>query len=767
MKWLSILFAITFLPLLSQAQGENNIWTFASYPTGNNTVLNFNAGSPFFSTIPSAFDLMGYGATVCSPNGTLRFYVRLSNYNSLAPAVMNIYLPSGIPVTGSNLTCSVDNEWCMPVVIPHPTNPDQYYIFYGYNKGLLYSLLDMSLNNGNGGIVNGHKDVVISPYGTVVSQKMTAIKACSGVWLVIRSRIANEYYSFIVDRNGLHPEKVISTIGNFSLQDYNQIAFGYLKASPTGNNIAISNWKGIELYDFEKCSGKLKNAKVLEMTGNSEINSYTLANHERYNGICFSPDGTKLYASQNYRSQSITTGLSAGKLFQYDLSLVSTPAIIASKTLIITNPPSMMENGLTCSLVAPNPLGEIKQGSDGKLYVDNGSYTCLNPSNIPVGFNPGPAFHVISLPNISGLACQPQLNNNILNDYLGNMGGSFFGSALGGTSFLPQDIVVSTNTVDTIQGNVYNYTVCFSDSLVLVADTNGSCHQWDNSLSDIKRTVFHTGTYHVSYFKDCNYATDTFYVKMVHTPTVETHESCPGMHMGIAIASIETNTSTLNYIWRAEDGSILKSFTGNDGDTLRGLDPGNYLLQITTSTGCDTTIHFEILPLPKPEVIASPADTMIRYGDSILLHAEGALLYTWWPTSSLDTASKADPISRPLKPVLLYVVGINEYGCMDTTEVNINIDFTMPDFAPNAFSPNGDGINDVFNISNITYQKVVQFKVFNRYGQMIFSTLDGHKGWNGTQNGRDCDMGSYYYLIELDYPNGLRKLYKGDINLIR
>jgi gliding motility-associated-like protein len=768
MKWFSFLYAMMFLPLLSQAQGENNIWTFASYPTGNNTVLAFNASSPFFSTIPSAFDNMGYGATVCSPNGNLRFYVRLANYYSYGQVIMNIYLPNGMAVPNSNLRCSVDNEWSMPVVIPHPANSNQYYIFYAYSKGLLYSLLDMSLNNGAGGIINGQKDVVISPYGSIVSQKMTAVKACMGVWLVIRSRLENEYYSFLVDKNGIHFEKIVSNIGNFSMYNYNQIAFGYLKASLDGSKLAISTWGGVELYDFERCSGKVKNARIIEATGNEEINSLILSNHYRFDGICFSPDGNRLYATQNHRSQLIPIGISQGELYQYDLTQPTTASIITSKVLILTNQSSMMENGLTCSLIVPNPLGEIKQGNDGKLYVDNGSYTCLSPTNIPSGFNPGPAFHVINQPDQLGLSCQPQLNNKVVNEYLGNMGGSFFGGALDRTSYLPQDIVVSNTEIDTIQGNIYSFFACYKDSTALSADTSGSCYQWDNNSTERTRTVFGSGTYSVGYFKDCSYRIDTFHVELIHLPNIETSESCLGMHMGKALATVDTtNSSVLSYVWRMDDGSILRSFTGSYGDTIKGLDPEHYKLQITSTGGCDTTLPFEILSLTKPEVIVTPIDTIVRYGDSIQLHAEGAVLYTWWPTSSLDTASKADPISRPLQPVLLSVVGINEYGCMDTAEANINIDFTMPDFVPNAFSPNGDGINDVFNITNITYQKIIQFKIFNRYGQLIFSTLDGYKGWDGRQNGKNCDIGTYYYLIELDYPNGTRKTYKGDVFLLR
>ncbi len=127
--------------------------------------------------------------------------------------------------------------------------------------------------------------------------------------------------------------------------------------------------------------------------------------------------------------------------------------------------------------------------------------------------------------------------------------------------------------------------------------------------------------------------------------------------------------------------------------------------------------------------------------------------FTWTPSGLLDSAISATPFARPLEPTNFYVLGIDGNGCTDTGMVRIRIDYTMPDFVPNAFSPNGDGLNDEFIISNLTYQKIKQFRVFNRYGQLVFSTTDPKKGWNGTFNNKPCDPGTYYYLIQLEYPD--------------
>ena len=381
--------------------------------------------------------------------------------------------------------------------------------------------------------------------------------------------------------------------------------------------------------------------------------------------------------------------------------------------------------------------------------------------------NPGAAFHVINNPNFSGLACNPQLNAIVVNGFQNGLQKTFFHSNLGGSG-LPQNIVVAPPAPDTVFGSTFAPLSCFADSLTLIADEHGSCYHWDNDSMETQRTVRKSGTYYVSYFMNCNYTTDTYHVKFINLPILFASPSCPGMHRGNTIAFTgNTDANPLYFIWRQADGSIIRQYTGSGGDTAKGLDSGAYSVQISSQYGCDTTLTFSISNLVQPAVIALPSDTTIRYGDSIMLTATGALFYAWSPSGSLDSANKSSPIARPLKPTIYEVIGIGANGCEDTAYVKVELDYTMPDFVPNAFSPNGDGLNDMFRISGITYQKVAAFRIFNRFGQEIFSTTDGQQGWDGTQNGKPCDIGTYYYFIQLDYPDGKRKVYKGDVLLLR
>lgn len=86
---------------------------------------------------------------------------------------------------------------------------------------------------------------------------------------------------------------------------------------------------------------------------------------------------------------------------------------------------------------------------------------------------------------------------------------------------------------------------------------------------------------------------------------------------------------------------------------------------------------------------------------------------------------------------------------------------------PNVFSPNGDGQNDYFKINNITDEQLVDFKVFNRLGKILFRTDDPLRGWDGNHKEVQQEVGVYGYMIRIAYPDGYIETYKGTVMLLR
>jgi len=86
---------------------------------------------------------------------------------------------------------------------------------------------------------------------------------------------------------------------------------------------------------------------------------------------------------------------------------------------------------------------------------------------------------------------------------------------------------------------------------------------------------------------------------------------------------------------------------------------------------------------------------------------------------------------------------------------------------PNAFTPNNDGKNDVFKIRNFSSQRLLEFKIFNRWGTILFHTQDPKSGWDGTFKNTPQPMGVYGYVIRIAYSDNVVETYKGTITLIR
>jgi gliding motility-associated-like protein len=87
-------------------------------------------------------------------------------------------------------------------------------------------------------------------------------------------------------------------------------------------------------------------------------------------------------------------------------------------------------------------------------------------------------------------------------------------------------------------------------------------------------------------------------------------------------------------------------------------------------------------------------------------------------------------------------------------------------FIPNAFTPNNDGVNDIFKIVNLENEQVLQFKIFNKWGVTVYDNASNDAYWDGTYKGKLQEQGEYGYVIAVKFPNGITEVYKGIIVLL-
>lgn len=165
-------------------------------------------------------------------------------------------------------------------------------------------------------------------------------------------------------------------------------------------------------------------------------------------------------------------------------------------------------------------------------------------------------------------------------------------------------------------------------------------------------------------------------------------------------------------------------------------------------------------------IVDAGKDTIIIEGQSVILNGSGAQNYSWSPSLSLTDSSIANPIATPESSTTYYLVGISENGCKAIDSVKIIVVSACDAiFIPNAFSPNNDGVNDYFKIISLGEIKLENFRIYNRWGQLLFESENLNDKWNGTFNGIQEEIGVYVYVASIDC--GEKKTIKGNVTLVR
>lgn len=197
---------------------------------------------------------------------------------------------------------------------------------------------------------------------------------------------------------------------------------------------------------------------------------------------------------------------------------------------------------------------------------------------------------------------------------------------------------------------------------------------------------------------------------------------------------------------------------------------GVYTLSYTRFN-CTSTATADITLQPVIKLTdVSATKYQIPFGDSVQLNAAGATYYHWTPhNGTIRNHYIPDPFVTPKDSITMYTIhGHNEWGCHDSADITIRVIFDEEEFIPTAFTPNGDGKNDIFRIGKMKFKKLIDFTIYNRWGQEVYhNPYDPYHGWDGTYFGKPQDMGVYFYSIILETASGKVKYYKGDVSLIR
>lgn len=214
------------------------------------------------------------------------------------------------------------------------------------------------------------------------------------------------------------------------------------------------------------------------------------------------------------------------------------------------------------------------------------------------------------------------------------------------------------------------------------------------------------------------------------------------------------------------DGIIFQSDT-----IFKGLDSGNYTITIKDSFGLTNTVTIH-LPGSSPGVIFAGNDTSIAINQSIQLNAvdvnnAGFDNYAWSPTYGLSDATIQNPVCTLDKDITYTVTATAPDGCEASGQIVIKV-FVGPDiYVPNAFTPNGDGRNDILKAIPIGLKELKYFSIYDRWGQRLFYTTNASNGWDGKNGTKTLLPSTYVWMAEGIDTNGKTISRKGTVILIR
>ncbi|WP_211302108.1 gliding motility-associated C-terminal domain-containing protein [Chitinophaga niastensis] len=305
----------------------------------------------------------------------------------------------------------------------------------------------------------------------------------------------------------------------------------------------------------------------------------------------------------------------------------------------------------------------------------------------------------------------------------------------------PPDISLSRDTA-----------ICPDQSIMLTVNSNGGRIQWQTGETSNSIVVNKPGGYWVAVSRDNCVVRDTVNVRMKPTIKLDLGPDkniCPG-----ATVTLDgTNPDAISYLWNDGDPNPVKQVTQAGKYKLAVMD--RFCQQVFMDS-----VKVNITGLPKIDL---GRDTTLCKGETLILRAEGGGI-----TGARWDNGTSGPTLTVTNGGTYTVTVFNDCG---TATDNITVDFIQCEpkpTVPNAFSPNGDGRNDVFRPIVRGQMFEYELRIFNRWGELIFITSDDHRGWDGKYKGTPVDVGTYvWWLSYKKVAGGKSNVLKGEVTVVR
>jgi gliding motility-associated-like protein len=374
-------------------------------------------------------------------------------------------------------------------------------------------------------------------------------------------------------------------------------------------------------------------------------------------------------------------------------------------------------------------FNNFSEGADDYMWLfgDGTTSTTFEPSHV----FPDTGVYIVSLICNPGFVCADTFTTEIwiYNTLTANF--SFNAGCSG------EAVIFSDNSISTEAGDIVEWDWDFGDGGS--STSSDPTHAYDiGGIYDVILTV--------TTDKGCS-STVILPVDLLSGPTAD--YSVDDVCLNEAAEFIDETThpagvTLTNWWWDFGDGN-----SSSDQDPSYFFEEaGDYdvTLIVATDNDCQDTITQSITIGELPYPYAGLDDT-VTYLEYYTLTGEGNGTYSWSPAGLVSDPFIATPQIRPEVTTTYILTVTSPDGCVAIDSVTIYVeDITIVEI-PNAFSPNNDGINDQFFVLTHTVAEFYEFSIYNRWGQLLFTTSDPTFGWDGTYNDVEQDVGAYVYVV--------------------
>ena len=301
-------------------------------------------------------------------------------------------------------------------------------------------------------------------------------------------------------------------------------------------------------------------------------------------------------------------------------------------------------------------------------------------------------------------------------------------------------------------------TVCEGSEITLTAtNSDGADITWDNGVTDGVAFIINATTTFKVEAKLNGCTSNDFVTILVDAPPTAFAGNDVAFCSGTGGVQLNATGGTA-YSWAPATGL---SKTDISNPTANPLVTTTYTV-IVEKGACVETDEVTVTVNATPQANAGTDATMCADSAGIQLNATGGTTYSWSPAVGLSTTTISNPVATP-STTTNYTVTVSNENCSATDVVIVTVEkCKAPIIIPDVFTPNGDNVNDVWEIPGILSYDNHKVEVFNRWGNRVFESNHYTTPWDGTRGGELLPFGTYYFIITLD-----KEQQQGSLTIIR